>query len=106
MISDFELNSKTAIPVGIIINELMTNIFKYAFKKNSGNHVLIEISKTGNVVSIIVQDNGVGITERRRLNDTPGFGLTIINMLTEQLGGTYTIESQNGTKFIIEFEYE
>ncbi|MBK8397159.1 MAG: PAS domain-containing protein [Leptospiraceae bacterium] len=103
-ITDFVLNSKKVIPVGIIINEVMTNIFKYAFKDNSNPIVKIELKKIENHITLTIQDNGIGIEERVEANTSPGFGLTLVRMLAEQLNGTYTIENDNGTKSVLKFE--
>ncbi len=103
-ITDFNMSSKKVIPVGIIINELLTNIFKYAFKGENNNRIFIELDTTDTTVILTIQDNGIGIDKRVFENKSPGFGLTIVKMLAEQLNGTYTIENQNGTKSVLKFE--
>ena len=103
-IEDFNLNSKMVVLIGIIINELMTNIFKYAFNERNDNHVFIELEKTETHITLVIKDNGVGIDERVNLNKSPGFGLTIVKMLAEQLNGTYTIERENGTKSTVKLK--
>jgi PAS domain S-box-containing protein len=103
-ISDFLINSKKALSVGIIINELLTNVFKYAFTGRDNGTVSVSIDKTENRVTLVVKDNGVGISERRQENKSPGFGFTIVKMIVEQLGGSYDIVSDNGTESIIRFE--
>ncbi|MDA3900289.1 MAG: PAS domain S-box protein [Spirochaetes bacterium] len=103
-IKDFELNTKLAVPVGIIINELLTNVFKYAFSESEDNRVLVEIDRVENMVTLVIQDNGAGLDETKRLNESPGFGLTIVKMLAEQLKATYSIENHGGTKCVLEFE--
>jgi len=103
-IKDFTVNSKKAIPIGIIINELMTNIFKYAFKEMEKGHILIEINKTENKVTLTIKDNGLGIDARVEMNQSPGFGLTIVKMLAEQLNGTFSMENDNGTRSVLKFE--
>ena len=103
-IKDFTVNSKKAIPIGIIINELMTNIFKYAFKEMKKGHILIEINKTDNNVTLTIKDNGAGIDERVDANKSPGFGLSLVKMLTEQLNGTFSMENDNGTRSVLKFE--
>ena len=102
-IKDFTVNSKKAIPIGIIINELMTNIFKYAFKEMEKGHILIEINKTENKVTLTIKDNGLGIDARVEKNQSPGFGLTIVKMLAEQLNGTFSMENDNGTRSVLKF---
>jgi len=103
-ITDFNMSSKKVIPVGIIINELLTNIFKYAFKGENNNRIFIELDTTDTNVILTIQDNGIGIDKRVFENKSPGFGLTIVKMLAEQLNGTYTIENHNGTKSVLKFE--
>ncbi len=103
-IHDFTLSSKKAIPVGIIINELLTNTFKYAFPKRKDGHVAIVLDKAGKQVTLTISDNGVGLDTRETANKSPGFGLTIVRMLAEQLNGTYTVEGSDGTKSVLKFE--
>lgn len=103
-ISDFNIDSKKAVSVGIIINELMTNVYKYAFKGRDGGTVYISIEKVENIVTLTVQDNGIGIDERTDLTKSPSFGLTIVKMLVDQLNGTYSIINENGTKSVVQFE--
>jgi len=102
-IKDFTLSSKKAIPVGILINELMTNVFKYAFNNKDRKNVIIEIMKSENQVTLIIKDNGIGINDKIDGNKSPGFGLTIVRMLAEQLKGTFTMENDNGTKSVLKF---
>jgi len=102
-ITDFNIDSNKAISLGIIINELLTNVFKYAFAGSDNGIVLISVDKSDNNVKLIIQDNGVGIDEKIRSKESSGLGLTFVKMLAEQLKGTYTMESENGTKSIIQF---
>ena len=103
-IREFNIISKQAIAVGIIINELLTNAFKYAFKGRDNGKIFISINKNENLVTLIIHDNGIGIDERIDADKSPGFGLTIVKMLVEQLNVTYSIANENGTKSVIEFE--
>ena len=102
-IDDFQLDSKRLIPMGIIVNELLTNIIKYAFTvKNNG---LIQISLTennGNVI-LTIQDNGEGLPTGFDIDTQTGFGLMLVKMLSEQLDGNFTIKSNNGTKSTLKF---
>lgn len=105
-IVDFNLDTKSIIAFGIIINELLTNVFKYAYENNENNHLSIVLDRDDNHVTLIIQDNGVGINERKKdekLNKSTGFGLEIVEMLARQLDGTFTIEDNNGTRSVLEF---
>ena len=104
-IADFSVSSKKAILIGIIVNELLTNAFKYAFKNREEGRVLIKLEKTDNRVILIVQDDGIGFKSRGAAHDSStGFGLTLTQMLAEQLGGTFSIKNENGTRSVVEFE--
>ena len=103
-ISDFTINPRTAITVGIIINELLTNVYKYAFEKRATGAVAVSISNIKNAVTITIQDNGIGLNEATIKEKSSGLGLTLVKMLVQQLNGTHTTENANGTKHIIIFE--
>jgi two-component sensor histidine kinase len=103
-IDEFTLDAKRASSVGIIFNELLTNIMKYAFP--SGERGIIEISASLNERHAVftVRDNGVGIPETIAIQNTTGFGLQLIGMLADQLDGSIRIERDKGTKFVLEFD--
>jgi len=103
-IADFTLPAKKAISVGIIINELLTNAFKYAFKGRENGLVSINLEKKGNTATLTVHDNGIGIDEKIQSNRSSGLGMMLVKMLTEQLNGTCSIRNDNGTKSVIRFE--
>jgi two-component sensor histidine kinase len=101
-IENFVIGTKTIFPLGIIVNELITNAMKYAFLNRDSGLLKISAVKENNHVTFIFEDNGVGMPE---IDEThKGFGLTLIGLLVEQIGGSYKIERNNGTKFIIEFD--
>lgn len=103
-ISEFNLSTKRAMYLGIAINELLTNVFKYAFERHQQGTVSIVVSLTMNRVSMSIHDNGVGIDEHEIATRPAGFGLTIVKMLVEQLQGSLSITNQVGTKTEIQFE--
>ena len=57
-----------------------------------------------NKVTLIIHDNGIGIDQRMESEDSQGLGLSLVNMLVEQLQGSYHISNENGTKNIIQLE--
>ncbi len=103
IISDFPLSSRFATSVGIIVNELMTNIFKYAFKDQENKKISISLDKNETGFKLIVRDNGIGMDPKMITKQKLGFGLTIIKMLSEQLGGTISLSNDNGAKVEIQF---
>ncbi len=102
-IDDFNLTPKKLVPVGIIVNELLTNIMKYAFKESGTGSIKVSIKEKSGKIALIIQDNGIGLSKSFDLNKQTGFGLMLVKMLSEQLKGNFSIENNNGTKSSLEF---
>lgn len=102
-ISDFMLGPKQMFPLGIIVNELLTNVMKYAFRGKQGGLIVITLGKEKSRVTLTVQDDGVGIPEGFDPKESSGLGLMLINLLAKQLGGSYSIENHEGTRSILIF---
>ena len=99
-----ELDIDTAIPIGLIVNELLTNALKYAFPENKSGHIFISLSKTSpETLTLQVADNGVGKTKGLAPKGT-GFGLQLIKLLTQQLNGEMTEDTANGTSILFHFK--
>ena len=103
-IDNIILSSKILSPLGIIINELITNSMKYAFEGSSDGIIYVEALQKDNHVSLVFKDNGIGIPESVTFENSYGFGMQLIRILTEQINGSVTIERKEGSKFIIEFD--
>jgi len=103
-IEDFKLDSSILFPSGIIINELLTNAFKYAFPKQASGTIHVKmIRKTARTVQISVKDNGVGLPDACEMFGKSCFGLSVVNMLVQQLKGKLSIVKNGGTEFKIDF---
>lgn len=103
---NISLGIDTAVPCGLIINELLTNSFKYAFA--DGRHGEIQIGfnceNTENCrYRLTVKDNGVGIHPDIDIENTTTLGLQLVVTLTDQINGTMTVNREKGTEFIIVF---
>lgn len=103
-IEDFSIDAKKLQPVGIIINELITNIMKYAFTGRADGIISISATLKENRVCISIADNGAGMSESVSFEHSTGFGLVLVQALTQQLAGTIRIERGQGTKIVLEFE--
>ncbi len=97
------LNLDNAIPCGLIINELISNSFKYAFPDKQLGEVSLSIKKNQNVISLVYKDNGIGVPENINFGNTKTLGLQLINSLTKQLDGNIVLDRKNGTTFILNF---
>ncbi len=103
-IDDFDLHVQTLVPVGIIVNELITNMMKYAFIGRDGGSINVSAVLKGCKAVMIIEDDGVGIPETVKFENSSGFGMQLVGMLTEQIDGNIRIERGNGTRFVLEFE--
>ncbi|MGV3630531.1 MAG: sensor histidine kinase [Bacteroidota bacterium] len=100
------LNIDTVVPLGLIICELVTNAFKYAFTNKSGGTLRIEINYAENDAYVLnVKDNGVGMKENFMFLESQTLGVEIVTALTEQLDGEITYKSdESGTAIKIKFK--
>lgn len=97
-----DLDIDTAVPLGLIINELLTNAIKYAFPKEEKGTITIKLEKQNtNFLHLEVADNGVG---KSGITHGTGFGGQLVSLLTQQLNGIMTEKSQNGTTLIFDFK--
>ena len=103
-IDDFHLDTKKLFPLGVIINELITNIMKYSFVNRDAGLIQIILTKADKHVKLTIQDNGNGPPDGFDIKDSNGFGLMIVKMLSQQLGGNFIIEKHEGTRCIFEYD--
>jgi PAS domain S-box-containing protein len=101
---NIKLGIDTAIPCGLIINELLTNAFKYAFPHNRTGMIHIRMQlKENKYYKLIISDNGVGLPRYIDVQNPSTFGLNLVYLLTQQLEGEVEAQREKGTSFIITF---
>jgi len=100
---EISLNLSNAIPCGIILNEIITNSYKYALNENKRLEIQIKIKRNDELIQIEVRDNGPGISEEILSKDNT-LGLELIQTLSEQLGGECTFSNNNGLVFLLSFK--
>ncbi len=100
---EVNLEIDTAISMGLIVNELVSNCFKHAFPNRMNGEVIINLSNDGGNCLLKVADNGVGIPEGVDFRNTDSLGLQIVQTLTIQLNGNMEHENEGGTIFTITF---
>ena len=98
------LDINTAIPLGLIVNELITNSLTHAFPEGKMGKINVDFHILDNHYEFIVKDNGIGFPEDIDFKNTDSLGLQIINSLTNQIGGKITLNKNNGTDFKITFK--
>ena len=104
-IKDIVLNIDTAIPCGLIINELVSNSIKYAYPNNEKGIIKISLHAGYNgSFTLIVNDNGIGLPVDFDVNASKTLGIELVKLLTNQLNGKLEIINNNGAEFKIIFE--
>ncbi len=101
---EFTLSEKKISSLGLIINELLTNIMKYAFTGKDSGEILVQLRNNSNKILLTIEDNGNGIPENEDLKSPSGFGLSLVETLTNQLEGTISFDGSNGTKVTLVFD--
>ena len=102
--SEIELDVDTAIPIGLITNELITNSLKYAFPETGIGKISISLKKEqNNIIYLKISDNGTPETTSNINNQGTGFGSLLVQLLTTQLGGQVEKTTTDGTATIIQF---
>ncbi len=104
-IAEIVIGTRPLSTVGIVVNELVTNSMKHAFvgKNDREARVMVSAAREGARVRVVVRDNGVGIASTEHGAAPEGFGLQLVSLLTEQLGGSLTVNHHHGSEFVLEF---
>lgn len=104
-LEDISLDVDTLIPLGLIVNELVSNALKYAFPEGRGRLLItLKHAPDGEGVVLSVKDNGVGLGPEFKLDGTSTLGMRIVSSLSKQIQGRVQINQDGGTEFRIEFK--
>lgn len=103
---DIKLNIDLAIPLGLLVNEIITNSFKHAFKGKENGTIHVKVAVMGNEIKISVKDNGIGLPKNyaQLLEEKQSLGFELIAILTEQINARLEINNNNGTEIGISFK--
>jgi PAS domain S-box-containing protein len=101
-VDDILLGVDTAIPCGLIINELVSNSLKHAFPDKTGE-ILVNLKRDDGHFTLVVKDDGVGFPENVDFRNTDSLGLQLVCTLTDQLEGQIELNRTGGTEFKITF---
>jgi len=97
------LSIDLVIPLGLIVNELVTNSFKYAFKEKNIGEISISLNKnSNNIYTLAFKDSGKGFNEKD-VDYKKSLGLKLVGMLSKQLGGEFIVSTAKGGGFTVEF---
>ncbi|MEP1150805.1 MAG: PAS domain S-box protein [Balneola sp.] len=109
-IEDISLNINQAIPCSLLVNEVLVNTYKHAFKGLSQGEITIDIFEKNERISVVISDNGRGFDDKKEEKKAvQSLGLTLIKTLVAQLGGKYNFsnnENEKGAVFSLTFKKE
>jgi PAS domain S-box-containing protein len=103
-IDEYKLNINQAIPIGLLLNELITNSFKYAFQDQEEGIIKISLNTKGEIVTVLYEDNGSGFGDDSNFDKPKNLGLNLIHTQLQQLEATYTVDTTD--KFKLEFTFK
>jgi len=110
-VESIKLDINTSIPLGLILNELLTNSLKYAFPHDEDGASIVQdgkltvkLHKNDGGYRLTVEDNGVGLPKDFDINNNSSLGLQLINTLSQQIDGHVSYSSNEGTSFVIDFK--
>lgn len=96
-VDPINLHADTVIPLGMIINELVSNSLKYAFRNRATGRIDVALRQTGDRLLLQVKDNGTGMPEHIDVTTASSFGYKIVKAFTQKLKAIMTIDRKNGT---------
>ncbi len=104
-IDDVRLPIDTAVPCGLIINELVSNSLKYAFPEGRRGQIRIEMREDeGHRIQLSVSDNGIGLPDEVDFHSTRSLGFRLVRTLADQLGATIETEGKGGARIALTFQ--
>jgi PAS domain S-box-containing protein len=102
---EVRLSVNQAIPCSLIVNEVITNIIKHGFKGRDEGNVVTRLHQSDDSVTLIIEDDGVGLTKEFDPATTNTLGMQLIKTLSDQLFGTFKFDSNNiGATFTLTFD--
>ena len=99
------LDMDTAMPCGLLINEIVSNSYKHAFPGENTGVITIDFHRNDGLILLKIKDNGVGLPANIDVTATETLGMQLIQALTGQLDGNLDVERDNGTCFSVVFGY-
>jgi len=102
-VEDIMVDINTAIPLGLIINEIITNALKHAFPNDMPGTILISFHRVGDKLKLEVSDDGIGFPKDLDYKNTSSMGLQLVNSLSNQIDAELNVVMEKGTSFQITF---
>jgi two-component sensor histidine kinase len=106
VIEPFNIDLAQAVPLGLVLNEAITNAIKYAFGTDGGQIIIALQLIKDETLLLTIADNGKGLPIDLNLQITTSLGMEMMKALSKQLGGEFKIENKTGVRISIEFHIE
>ncbi|GAB4316982.1 MAG: hypothetical protein Kow0019_17840 [Methanobacteriaceae archaeon] len=103
-VESLKLDINTAIPLGLILNEILSNSLKYAFPNDKNGNIKVEFLSRNSYYELIVSDNGVGLPSDFDYEKSDSLGFRLINGLSDQINAKIEVNTDNGTEIKIIFK--
>jgi PAS domain S-box-containing protein len=99
------LDMDTAMPCALLVNEIVSNSYKYAFPGQKSGTILIEMKKTSGKAVLAISDNGVGFPADYDFEKSESLGMQLVQALSSQIDGDLKVSQENGSSFEVTFPY-
>jgi len=96
-VEDIALDVDTAVPIGLVLNELVTNAMKYAWPGERAGRLTVKLAHRIGVLALVVADDGIGTAPAPNGDEASGFGLNMVRTFATKLKAEWTIRNENGT---------
>jgi len=103
-VEDVRMELETAIPLGLLINEIVANSVNHAFPNEQKGKIIVELERDGNAFILKMSDDGIGIPEDIDFKKAETLGFQLINSLVNQLDGQIEMHTNNGTRYTVKFK--
>lgn len=103
--ADLKIGIDLAIPLGLLINEIITNAYKHAFVGMDGGKIDVLVNTTGNEIEVIIRDNGKGLPKgyEQMIENPSTLGFELISILSDQIRADLNLTNNNGAQFKLKF---
>ena len=103
-VEDIKMELETAIPLGLLINEIVANSVNHAFPHHHKGEIIVDLQRDGDAFILKISDDGIGIPENIDFEKAETLGFQLVNNLVNQLDGEIEMQTNNGTTFIVKFK--
>lgn len=97
------MNLNQAVPLALIVNELVSNAYTYAFNGKEHGNVWVRLKLKGDHISLSIEDDGIGLPENFNLEESPTLGTTLVMSYSDQINADIKVTSENGTHYELKF---